>query len=103
MSTVWLVIRIVNVFVYCGIVSGLIMHWRSLKVPSMPGFRWGLLGLVAAGAYATVEIVFQGQPGGPRLIPLAVSLAVLFTACYAVPVRHLLDRLRNLRQHRRST
>lgn len=94
MHTLWFVLRIINVFLYGGVVSGLIMHWRALRVESMPGFRWGIVGLVAAGAYATVEIVILDQPGGPRLVPLAASLAVLFVSCYLRPARYILDWLR---------
>lgn len=93
MDTAWMTLRLFNVLLYGGILSGLIMHWRVLHVPAWPGFRWGLWMFMAASTYATAESVWRAIPGGPRLVAISASLIILFIGCYWHPIRRLLRKI----------
>lgn len=83
MITFYLVLRILNVLLYCGVVSGVIMHWRLLPdSPEMPRFRASLVALLAASSYATIELAFSPNVGGLRLIFLFAALLALFRSLY---------------------
>lgn len=105
MDDVWLILRWVNIMLYGGILSGLIMHWRHLlNSPDTPTSRTWLWSLIAVGMYGTVEVVFLGQPGGFRVILMTVTLGGLFASLYVKPaarlVRRLVRRTRTLETHR---
>lgn len=91
---VWFWLRLLNYFLYGGVLTGVLMHSRRLVIPAWPGFRWGLWGFLAASAYATAEVMFKGLPGGPRIVLLTVPLAVLFIGCWLPAVRRQLTRRR---------
>ncbi len=91
MHAAYEVLRWINVALYGAVLSGLIMHWRHL-LDSVPQGRWWLWGLIAVGMYGTVEVVFMGQPGGPRVIAMTVMLVGLTQALYLPVVRDLLRR-----------
>ena len=83
MDEVWFALRWVNIALYGGVLSGLLMHWRFLlNSAETPTSRVWLWSLVAVGMYGTVEVVWLGQPGGFRIILMTFTLGGLFISLW---------------------
>ena len=87
MSEFWMLVRLVDVLLYGAVLSGLIMHWTRLGRAGLPGFRPTLWLAFAAGAWSTIELLFERAPGGPRLLAVTAALVALSWAFYEPPVR----------------
>lgn len=106
-DSVWFWLRWLNIFLYGGVLSGLIMNWRSLlNTPETPTSRVWLWSLVAVGMYSTIEVIFLKQPGGFRVVMMTLTLGGLFASLYVKPgqriVRRFVRRPRTLEEENRA-
>lgn len=79
----WDLLRIACVIgcCFCGLLlsSARFKQWNEWTTKTQDHW-WALGGWVFVGAYGTVENIIQGNPGGSRLIVLALVIALTLRA-----------------------